>query len=252
MRDRQVNNQSLLPRLGSLVLRRGTPSPLPHTPDQQDTNPPNTTASRLRAGFSGPARSQSSSCPPPPPPPPRSLPPVPARRRPRPWDLARGAATATPLWRAPSPSSSGAAAPPPPAGSRGGAIPAPSPPPAPRPPPSRTAAPPPRSASKAAEGLGGAAASGPGDRPISGAPGTSSPRPGRGAGCPSLQQRDGGGGGSVGAGRATLRPCRRGPSYWPATLPSPPLPPTPAHRDPDALCHLPAFPISASQWDASP
>ena len=64
----------------------------------------------------------------------------------------------------------------------GGAVPAPSPPPTTPPAPSRTAAPPTRSASKALEGLRGAAASAPGDRPISGAPGTSSPRPGRGAG----------------------------------------------------------------------
>ena len=99
MQDRQVDIQSLLPRLVSLVLRRGTPPPLPHTPNQQDTNPPNTTASRLRAGFSGPARSQSSSCPPPPPPPPCSHPLAPARHHPRPWDLAPGAATAIPLWR---------------------------------------------------------------------------------------------------------------------------------------------------------
>ena len=112
----------------------------------------------------------------------------------------------------PAPSSSGATAPPPAAGSPGGAVPAPSPPPAPRPPPSRTAAPPPRSASKASEGLGGAASSGPGGHPTAGAPGTSSPRPGHGAGCPSLHRRDGGGGGSVGAGRATSRPYRRGPS----------------------------------------
>ena len=94
-----------------------------HMPHQQDTNPPNTTASRLRPGYHGPARSPLPSCPQPPPLP--LHPPVPARRRPRPWVLALEAATAIPLWQAPAPSSTGVAAPPPAAGSQGGGRPSP-------------------------------------------------------------------------------------------------------------------------------
>ena len=168
------------------------PPRFPTHPTNRTPTPPNTTASRLRVGLSGPARSQSSSCPPPPPPPLCSHPPAPTRCRPLPWDPAPEAAMAIPLWRAPAPSSSGVTAPPPAAGSRGGAVPAPSPPPA------RHLLPPPEPlllllhlASKAAEGLGGAASSVPGDRPTSGTPGTSSLHPGCGAGCPSLQSRDG-------------------------------------------------------------
>ena len=210
MQDRQVDIQSLLPRLVSLVLRRGAPPPLPHTPNQQDTNPPNT-----RPAGSGLATMEQLGV--------RCLavlsllhhPSIPRRllgavhfHRTR----LQGRQQQSLSGGAPAPSSSGVATPPPAAGSRGGAIPAPSPPPSTPPPPSRTAAPPTPGASKAAEGLGGAASSAPGDRPTSGAPGTSSPHPGHGAECPSLQSRDGWGGGSVGAGRATSRPYRRGPS----------------------------------------
>ena len=127
MQDRQVDTQSLLQRLVSLVLRRGAAPPLPHAPTSRTPTSPNTRANRLRPGYHGPARNQLPSCPRPPPPP--LHPPVPAWRRPLPWVQAPEAAMAIPLRRAPAPSSMGVAAPPLPAGPRGGGRPSPKSPP---------------------------------------------------------------------------------------------------------------------------
>ena len=62
-KTRQVDTQSLLPRLVSLVLCRGASLPLPHAPTNRTPTPPNTRANRLRPGYHGPARNQSPSCP---------------------------------------------------------------------------------------------------------------------------------------------------------------------------------------------
>ena len=103
--------------------------------------------------------------------------------------------------------------------------------------PTKTSSPPTPQASMALAGPAVEASSGPGDRSSLGGPGTSSLHPGPGARCPPLLHRGGGGGGSVGAGRATASPYSVG-SQWrtrhPAftTPPSSSGPPQPGHLQP--------------------
>ena len=163
MQDKTSQHTKPTSKVSQSVLHRGAALPLPHAPTNRTPTPPNTRASRLRAGYHGPARSQSPRCPRPPPP--HLHPPAPARRRPPPWVQAQEAATAIPLRPAPTPPSTGSAAPPLPAGPRGGDAPAPSPPLSPHSSPSRTSTPLSPQASRAMEVPAAAASSGPSTRP---------------------------------------------------------------------------------------